>query len=67
MEKNGPKYEMNDYRIPTAEEWRYAASKVPSEKKSINTGLKKVNSGIKSQPISELPPRSGVLLAAVAH
>jgi len=48
-EKNGPEYKMNDYRIPTAEEWRYTASKVPSEKKSTNTGLKKVNSGIKNE------------------
>lgn len=47
--KNGLEYKINDYRIPMAEEWKYAASLVPSEKKSKNNGLQKVNSGIKNE------------------
>jgi formylglycine-generating enzyme len=47
--KNGLEYKINDYRIPVAEEWKYAASLVPSENKNKNNGLQKVNSGIKNE------------------
>ncbi len=38
-----------DYRLPSVEEWKYAASKTPSEKANKDNGVQKVNSGIKNE------------------
>lgn len=48
-EKNGPQYKMNDYRLPVAEEWKYAASMAQAEKKNNSKELQKVNSGTKNE------------------